>query len=120
MEKKTSNPRYANKAPSRGGRREGSGRPKGSTNKITMESLLANLDQTLGKSYAEKIALNYSAAISRADWAGVRDYDRVLLGKVVADKLEVETVESEDATAQKAQAFAEALTALAQVSSRTK
>jgi len=104
--------RYQTKAPTRGGARVGAGRPRGSTNKITMDNLLQNLDGHLGRSYAEQIAINYSQAISRADWSGVRDYDRVLLGKVVADKLEVETTTTEDAVAAKATAFAEALVAL--------
>ena len=106
-------PRYRTPTPSRGGARAGAGRPKGSTNKITMEGLLADLDQQLGRSYAEQIAINYSAAIGRGDWAGVRDYDRVLLGKVVADKTQVETVDSTDARAAKQAAFAAALAALA-------
>ena len=112
--------RYQTKAPSRGGARSGAGRPKGSTNKITMDTLLQNLDVQLGRSYAEQIAINYTTAIDRADWSGVRDYDRVLLGKVVADKLEVESTNSEDAVAAKAEAFAAALTALAQVSRTAK
>jgi len=103
-----------------GGARPGAGRPKGSTNKITMDSILQNLDQQLGHSYAEQIAINYSAAIGRADWSGVRDYDRVLLGKVVADKVEVENTTSEDAVAARAAAFAEALTALTQVNTKGK
>lgn len=98
-----------------GGARQGAGRPKGSTNKITMDNILQNLDQHLGKSYAEQIAINYSQAINREDWSGVRDYDRFLLGKVVADKLEVETHEGEDAVKAKAEAFSEALIALTQV-----
>ena len=105
----TKEPRYTIKAPSRGGARPGAGRPKGSTNKITMDNILANLDHQLGHSYAEQIAMNYMNAIKRGDYAGVRDYDRVLLGKVVADKQQIETVESDDATIQKAAAFAEAL-----------
>ena len=104
--------RYQAKAPSRGGARSGAGRPKGSTNKITMDTLLQNLDVQLGRSYAEQIAINYTAAIDRADWSGVRDYDRVLLGKVVADKLEVESTSNEDAVQAKAEAFAQALVAL--------
>jgi hypothetical protein len=95
-----------------GGARPGAGRPKGSTNKITMDNLLQSLDHHLGRSYAEQIAINYTTAIDRADWSGVRDYDRVLLGKVVADKLEVETTTTEDAVQAKATAFAEALVAL--------
>ena len=101
--------RYKIKTPSRGGARPGAGRPKGSSNKVTMDNILQNLDQHLGKSYAEQIAVNYANAIERADWAGVRDYDRVLLGKVIADRQQIETVESEDATIQKAEAFADAL-----------
>ena len=104
---------YAVKSPSRGGARAGAGRPKGSTNKITMDNLLASLDTRLGQSYAEQIASNYVAAIQREDWSGVRDYDRVLLGKIVADKLEVETTESEDAVEAKRQAFLEAIQDLA-------
>jgi hypothetical protein len=111
MEKK----RYSTPSPSRGGARVGAGRPKGSTNKITMENIIQNLDQHLGKSYAEQIAMNYSAAIGRSDWAGVRDYDRFLLGKIVADKLEVENIEADDVTALKAEAFADALKALVTV-----
>jgi len=102
-----------------GGARPGAGRPKGSTNKVTMDSILQNLDQHLGRSYAEQIAINYSTAISRSDWSGVRDYDRVLLGKVVADKLEVESTTSDDAVQQRAEAFAEALTALTLASQKT-
>lgn len=102
----------SNEASGHGGARKGAGRPKGSSNKITMDGILQNLDKHLGVSYAEQIAMNYVQAINRSDWAGVRDYDRVLLGKVVADKTQVETVESEDVVEQKAQAFAEALASL--------
>ena len=49
---------YAAKSPSRGGARAGAGRPRGSTNKITMDNLLASLDTRLGQSYAEQIASN--------------------------------------------------------------
>jgi hypothetical protein len=103
-----------------GGARPGAGRPRGSTNKITMDNLLQSLDQHLGRSYAEQIAINYTRAIDRADWSGVRDYDRVLLGKVVADKLEVETHTTEDAVAAKASAFAEALVALTHANTKGK
>ena len=112
------NKRYAVKAPSRGGARQGAGRPKGSTNKITMDNLLENLDRHLGVSYAEQIAKNYVAAVDRGDWSGVRDYDRVLLGKVVADKLEVETTDSQEAVEAKAEAFAEALKSLTKVNTK--
>jgi len=112
---KQSTARYQTKAPTRGGARPGAGRPKGSTNKITMDGILQSLDQHLGKSYAEQIAINYATALNRADWAGVRDYDKVLLGKVVADKTEITQVEGEAEIDQRQQAFAEALQALADI-----
>ena len=112
--------RYKIKAPSRGGARPGAGRPKGSSNKITMDNILQNLDQQLGRSYAEQIAMNYMSAIQRGDYAGIRDYDRVLLGKVIADRQHIETVESEDTTIQKAEAFADALRNLSQTTSTSK
>lgn len=107
--------RYANKAPTRGGARQGAGRPRGSTNKITMEGLINSLDTRLGISYADQIANNYVDAINREDWAGVRDYDKVLLAKVIADKTEVTTVEGEDAVIARQEAFTEALKALAAI-----
>lgn len=107
--KKPAGQHYAKKSPSRGGARTGAGRPKGSTNKITMEELLASLDKSLGKPYHEQLADNYIMAISRSDWGNVKDYDKVFLGKLVADKTEVEVKESEDAVAAKQEAFAQAL-----------
>lgn len=118
MENQSAN-RYKNKAPSRGGARQGAGRPKGSTNKITMEGILASLDHHLGVPYAEQIAINYQSALSRSDWAGVRDYDKVLLGKVIADKTEVTEIQGDDAVAERQEAFNEALKALANIGNKT-
>lgn len=105
-------PRYKIKAPTRGGARPGAGRKKGSTPRYTLEDLMAQVELHTGKTFAEQVAINYAAAIQRSDHAGVRDYDKILLGKMVADKQEVTQVESEDATVQKAAAFAEALSSL--------
>jgi hypothetical protein len=112
-EKKPVGQHYAVKSPSRGGARPGAGRKKGSTPRYTVESLLENLELQLGRSYSEQIAVNYVNAIGRSDWGGVRDYDRILLGKTLADKMEIETTEGADAVQARAEAFAEALTALA-------
>lgn len=107
-------PRYKIKSPTRGGARPGAGRKKGSTPRYTLEDLMAQVEHHTGKTFAEQVAINYAQAIARADHAGVRDYDKILLGKMVADKQEVVQVESEDATQQKAAAFAEALNSLTQ------
>ena len=101
-----------------GGARQGAGRPKGSTNKIKMEDLLANIEQHTGQDYAQQLASNYAAAIVREDWRMVNDYDKAFLNKVVADKTEVEVIDSEDAIETRAQAFAEALTALVAVNKK--
>ena len=112
--------RYKIKSPGRGGARPGAGRPKGSTNKVGLEDLLGHIENHVGMSFAERVAINYANAIQRDDHAGVRDYEKILLGKLVADKQEITTVESEDAVTAKAEAFAEALTALTQVSNKGK
>ena len=78
------------KAPSRGGVRAGSGRPKGSTNKITLDSLVQSIDNAVGMSFEERLALNYKDAITREDWQAVKDYDKAFLSKIVADKSEVD------------------------------
>lgn len=103
---------YKQKTSSRGGARPGAGRPKGSTNKITMDGLLQSLNKNLGRDYAEQIAENYAHALNRGDYAGVRDYDKVLLGKIIADRQHVETVDSTEAAQEKAAVFAEALKAM--------
>ena len=113
-------PRYKVKTPSRGGARQGAGRKKGSTPRYTLEDLVSQVEHHVGMTFAERVAINYAEAISRSDHAGVRDYDKILLGKMVADKQEVVTVESEDATIQKAEAFADALRNLSQTTAKAK
>jgi hypothetical protein len=97
------------KAPSRGGARPGAGRPRGSTTKVTLDDLLKNIELVTGKTYGEILAHNYAGAMSRSDWNGVRDYDKAFMNKLLADKTEVTTIDSEDAVAEKQAAFAEAI-----------
>ena len=89
-ESKKSKRVYNKKSPSRGGARPGSGRPKGSTNKITLDSLVHSIDNTIGMSFEQRLALNYKDAIDRQDWLTVKDYDKAFLSKIVADKQEVD------------------------------
>ena len=105
-------PRYKVKAPTRGGARAGAGRPKGSTNKITGMSLIEAIQQASGRPFDELIAEGYQDAIINGDNKLRLEYERMILGKVVSDRTTVETIESEDATIQKAEAFAEALRSL--------
>ena len=102
-------PRYRTKSPGRGGARPGAGRPKGSSPRYTLEDLVTHIEHHAGRTFAEQVAINYANAIGREDHAGVRDYDKILLGKMVADKQEIEVVENEDVVEAKKTAFAEAL-----------
>jgi hypothetical protein len=90
---------YAKKAPTRGGARPGGGRPKGSTTKVTLDDLMSNIELAAGQTYGQLLEQNYVSAISRADWNGVRDYDKAFMNKLVADKQEVTTIDSGDAVA---------------------
>ncbi len=113
-EKKSDQPvKPRKKAPSRGGYRPGSGRPKGSTTKIKIEDLMDNIEAQAGKTYGELLAQNYVMAIHREDWNGVRDYDKAFMNKMIADKQEITNVDSADALAQKQAAFAEAIAQIA-------
>ena len=100
------------KSSTRGGYRPGAGRPKGTTNKLRIEDLLGSIETQLNMPFAQRIALNYVEAISRGDTAGVRDYDKILLGKLVADKQELEVTNTQDAVEAKREAFADAVAAL--------
>lgn len=109
-------PATRKKAPSRGGARVGSGRPKGSTTKIKIEDLMANIELQSGQSYAELLAHNYVSAINRSDWNGVRDYDKAFMNKMIAEKVEVDVNQSEDVISAKQAAFAEAIAQITGIS----
>jgi hypothetical protein len=102
-------PKNRQRAPSRGGARPGGGRPKGSTTKIKIEDLMAQIELQSGETYDQLLARNYVLAIHREDWGGVRDYDKAFMNKMIADRSEVTIQESEDAVATKQAAFAQAI-----------
>jgi hypothetical protein len=106
------------KAPSRGGARPGSGRPKGSTSKIRIEDLMIGIENAAGMSYGLLLAKNYVDAIRREDWASVRDYDKALMNKMIADKNDITIDDNTDTIEQKQRAFAAALISLSRPSKR--
>lgn len=112
--------RYQTKAPSRGGARPGAGRKKGSSPRYTIEDLMTTFENRAGLTFAEQVMENYISALSRSDWTGVRDYDKILLSKLVADKQEIEVVESQDQVDAKQTAFQEALAKLAALNDKAK
>ena len=118
--KTDSTPRYRTPAPSRGGARPGAGRPKGSTTKVTLEDLVGHIEHHVGRSFAEQVAISYASAISRADHAGVRDYEKILLAKMVSDKQEVEVINTESETETRQAVFQEALAKLQALTAKAK
>tara|TARA_R110000772_G_scaffold246111_2_gene359725 strand:+ start:122 stop:484 length:363 start_codon:yes stop_codon:yes gene_type:complete len=75
----------------RGGVREGAGRPKGSTNKMSAQTLLDTIaTKFAGKSFEENIAEGYFNAVADGDRKMRFEYERLLLGKLVSEKTAVE------------------------------
>ena len=99
--KKQPGTHYAKKSPSRGGARPGSGRKPGSTTKITVESLMTEIELQAGRTYSEVLAHNY-------------------VNKLIAERLEVAVDSTEDAIAARQAAFAAALARLNEVAQDTK
>jgi len=81
---------------------------------------MVNIELAAGQSYGQVLANNYVGAIARADWAGVRDYDKAFMNKLISDKVEVDLVNSEDVIATKQAAFAAALAKLNEIAETTK
>ena len=106
---------YRQKTSSRGGVRPGAGRPKGSSPRYTLEDLMGQIQAHTGRGFAEQVAINYANAIARNDHAGIRDYDKILLAKMVADRQEITVDTSEDVRQAKEDAFSEALKSLSNV-----
>lgn len=110
MEKKK---RYSVKASGRGGARPNAGRERGSTNKITGATILAQVQQQLGRPYEEQLVENYMNCLVAQDSNMIHQYDKLFLAKVVADKVEVDMRVTEDVLEAKKAAFVEAMNALA-------
>jgi hypothetical protein len=101
------------KISSRGGARTGAGRPKGSGNKITAQDLIDEALKVTGKPLVTSIMEGYSKSIIENNNKLRVSYEKMFLDKVIADRHQVETVESEDVLEAKQAAFAAALADLA-------
>ena len=102
-----------------GGARPGAGRPKGSGNKVNLEDLLMDIESETNMPFTRRLAINYSAAIDRSDWARVENYDRAFLNKIVADRNNVEITDSQESVDAKKAAFADALAAMTGIKTGT-
>ncbi|CAB5207245.1 hypothetical protein UFOVP180_51 [uncultured Caudovirales phage] len=99
------------KKDNRGGARPGAGRPKGSTDKITIAGLLSSLENR-GLNYTETLVEDFAQARLAGDSALTLKYHNLILNKVMATLNEVVVDESDTVVNNKALAFAEALAAL--------
>lgn len=102
-----------------GGARAGAGRPKGSVDKVSINSLLEAIDTSSGQPYVELLAEDFVHARAN-DRHLAQKYHNLILSKVAPTLQQVETVDAEDAVQQRAEAFAEALAALTQVNKKGK
>ena len=92
-----------------GGARAGAGRPKGSTNKITAQDLLDAAHKVNGKPFVINLMEGYQQSIDENNNKVRVMYEKMILDKVIADRQQIEVVESDEALQAKRQAFAEAL-----------
>ena len=75
-----------------GGKRAGSGRKKGMIQKLSGSELLKQIQRTTGKRFEQLLAEHYRDSFLREDWQAVRDYEKTILSKVIADKVSAMTL----------------------------
>lgn len=74
----------------RGGARPGAGRQKGSKSVLTASGILDQIKKTCGKPFEELLAEGYALTILAADMPARQAYEKMILGKVVAEKHEID------------------------------
>jgi hypothetical protein len=96
--------------PGRGGARPGAGRPKGSTEQVTIDGLLNTLKiQSKGKNYEEILVEDFLKARQGGDSQLTVKYHTLILNKVMNTLAKIEVTDSQDAIEAKQNAFADAL-----------
>lgn len=96
---------------SRGGVREGAGRPKGSTDKVTAKALIEQAQATLGKPFIVSLMEGYQDSIVDNDRRSRMVYEKMILDKVATTLIEAEITDSEATIDAKQAAFRSALAA---------
>jgi hypothetical protein len=108
------------KKSNRGGARAGAGRPRGSTERVSVDQILATLEAYSGQTYAELLARDFGEAYQAQDRNVIIKYHNLILNKVAPSLQAVEVTDSADAVASRAQAFQEALAKLVKPDSGAK
>ena len=69
------------------------GRPKGLITRISGVQILRAINERAGKDFATLLAEGYVDAINRLDYKSRLEYERMILSRVVSEKVEVSFVE---------------------------
>jgi len=69
------------------------GRPKGLITRISGVSILKAINEHAGKDFATLLAEGYVDSINRLDYKGRLEYERMILSRVVSEKVEVSFVD---------------------------
>jgi len=99
-----------------GGAREGAGRPKGTTNRLTAREILETAENMLGKPFVVSLMQGYIDTINTGDTRNRVTYEKIILDKTATTIIEAEITDSKDAIEAKQAAFAEAMAKLVGVS----
>ena len=96
-----------------GGARKGAGRPKGSSNQLSVVSLLNQVyAQSKGQDYEELLVKDFLEARDGHDKQLLLKYHNLILSKVMNSLTKIEVNDSAEAVESKKAAFAEALAKL--------
>ena len=107
------------KISSRGGARPGAGRPKGSRERVTVQSLLETLDQkTGGQSYEDLLIEDFLQARLGNDNQLTLKYHTLIANKLISTLASIEVTDSEDAITAKQAAFAKAISQITGLTSK--
>jgi hypothetical protein len=97
--------------PTRGGVRDGAGRPKGSTTKVTAKDLIEQAEATLGQPFIVSLMEGYAESISDGDRKTRVVYEKMILDKIATTLIEAEVTDSEATIDARQAVFATALAA---------
>jgi hypothetical protein len=98
----------------KGGARPGAGRPKGGTNQVSVNGLLAALERkTKGVGYETLLMEDFINARNNNDQQLVIKYHNLILNKLMTHISKIEITDSQDSIDMKQKAFTDALAKLA-------
>ena len=92
-----------------GGAREGAGRPKGSTNRVSAKEILETAELILGKPLIVSILEGYQDTITDGDRRHRVVYEKMLVDKVATQLMDIEVTDTEATIEAKRRIFEEAI-----------